>query len=191
MNVLELVAAAEAADPYVDEQDPAVGGAWSISDLGSADWALARLSECEAEAAEIDRQADAAIERIRKRADALKEKAARGEAFFRAKLLLFAETHRDVLLTGKKKSRELVHGRIGWRKKGERLVVQDREALLSWLAAQPVESGLYRVKIEPEMRALSERLKGCGEVPPGCEVEPETETVEIKTEAPEAALVKG
>lgn len=192
-NVLEMIAAGEVPDAfagYEDEQDPSVGGAWIIRDLGSADWALSRVADCQAEAAEIGRQADAAIERIRKRAEQLKEKAARGEAFFRARLLMFAETHRDELLTGKKKSREFVHGRIGWRKKAERLVVSDRDALLAWLAAQPVESGLYRVKLEPEMRALQEAFKSQGILPPGCDHEPETETIDIRTEAPGSALVK-
>jgi phage host-nuclease inhibitor protein Gam len=194
MSVLELINAGEVPDAfagYEDEQDPSVGGGWLIADLGSADWALSRVIECQAEAEEIDRQAEAAIARIRKRAEALKEKAARGEAFFRARLIMFAETHREELLTGKKKSREFVHGRIGWRKKAERLVVKDLKALLAWLATQPVEAGLYRVRLEPELRALQERFKACGEIPAGCDVEPETETVEIKTEAPETALARG
>jgi phage host-nuclease inhibitor protein Gam len=193
-NVLEMITAGEVPDAfagYEDEADPSVGGGWLIRDLGSADWAISRVAECQAEAAEIDRQADAAIERINRRREALKEKAARGEAFFRARLLMFAETHRDEILTGKKRSREFVHGRIQFRKKAERLVVKDREALLAWLATQPVEAGLYRVRLEPELRAIQDRFKTAGEIPPGCEVEPESETVEIKTEAPETALVKG
>jgi phage host-nuclease inhibitor protein Gam len=206
MNVLDLIHTAEtneAAPPlragpmseeiaaYEDEHDPAVRGAWQIDSLGSADWALARLAECEAEAAEIDRQAAATIERVRRRAEELKTKAARGAAFFSYKLMAFAETHRATLLgSGKKKSREFLHGKIGWRKKGGKLVVRDREALCEWLALQPVEAGLYRMKLEPEMRAIQERFKAAGEIPPGCDFEPEYEDIEIKASAPETALAR-
>jgi phage host-nuclease inhibitor protein Gam len=206
-NVLDLIRTAETNEPapplragempealaaYEDEQDPAVRGPWAIDSLGSADWSLSRLAECEAEAAEIDRQAEAAIAKIRKRADELKAKAARGAAFFSYKLLAFAETHRATLLgSSKKKSRDFIHGRIAFRKKGGRLVVKDKDALLAWLATQPVEAGLYRMKLEPEMRAIQEQFKTAGEIPPGCDFEPEFEDVVIEANAPEAALVRG
>lgn len=206
-NVLDLIQTAMTNEPapplragpmseeiaaYEDEHDPAVRGAWQIDSLGSADWALARLAECEAEAAEIDRQAAATIERVRKRAEELKAKAARGAAFFSYKLLAFAETHRATLLgTSKRKSREFIHGRLQFRKKGGRLVVKDKDALCEWLALQPVEAGLYRMKLEPEMRAIQDAFKARGEIPPGCDYEPEFEDIEIKASAPETALAKG
>jgi phage host-nuclease inhibitor protein Gam len=206
MNVLDLIHTAEtneAAPPlragpmseeiaaYEDEHDPAVRGVWQIENPASADFGLLRLSECEAQVTEIERQEAATIERVRRRAEELKSKARRGVNFFTYKLLAYAETHRAALLgTGKRKSREFLHGKITYRKKGGRLVVKDREALCEWLALQPVEAGLYRMKLEPEMRAIQERFKAAGEIPPGCDFEPEYEDIEIKASAPETALAR-
>jgi phage host-nuclease inhibitor protein Gam len=202
MNVLDLVKTAEEMQPaaenlpdeiagYEDAENPEVRGGWAIENLPSADWALARLTECESESDEIDRQAKAAIQRIRTRADELKAKAAKGAGFFRHKLTEYAVRHRaDLLGSGKRKSREFVHGKIAWRSKPERLVVDDPAALEAWLLAQPVEDGLYRMKVEPEMRVLQERLKSGGEVPPGCRIHLEPETITVTAAAPESALAK-
>jgi phage host-nuclease inhibitor protein Gam len=198
-NVLDLIATAETyGEPslpepiatYEDASDPEVRGGWQIETAASVDWALQRLAECEAEAEAVDAQADAAIARINARRDELKARAARGAGFFRFKLTEYAVGHRSALLTGKKKSRDFVHGRLGFRQKGGRLEVRDRDALLAWLAEQPVEDGLYRMKLEPEMKAIQARFKSANEVPPGCEYTPEYEDVVIEAEAPEAALAK-
>jgi phage host-nuclease inhibitor protein Gam len=205
-NALELIATAESMQPaaplhagelppdlatYEDAQDPDVKGPWQIETTGSADWALSRLAECEAEADEIDRQVAAAVEKLKARGEDLKARAARGASFFRYKLLVYAETHRASLLTGKKKSRDFLHGRIGWRKKGGRLAVEDKAALEAWLLAQPIERGLYRMKVEPEMKALQALCSETGEVPPGCGFVPEYEDIVIEASGPEAALAKG
>jgi phage host-nuclease inhibitor protein Gam len=199
-NVLDLIRTAETMAPaaenlpaeiagYEDSENPEVRGAWQIETLQSADWALARLAECEAEAAEIDRQAKAAIERVKARAEDLKAKAGRGANFFRFKLLAYAERHRTAILgAGKKKSRDFMHGKIGWRSKPERLEVENAAELEAWLVAQPVEAGLYRQKIEPEMAELQRRFKENGEIPPGMKIHIEPESIEIKATAPEAAL---
>lgn len=198
-NVLDLINTAEkygapelpeAISAYEDASDPDVRGGWQIETAASVDWALQRLAECAAEAEAVDAQADAAIERINARRAELKERAARGAGFFRFKLTEYATTHRSALLTGKKKSRDFVHGRLGFRQKGGRLEVRDRDALLAWLASQPVEEGLYRMKLEPEMKSIQARFKNTGEIPPGCEFVPEYEDVVIEAEAPEAALAK-
>ena len=57
-----------------------------------------------------------------------------------------------------------------------------------WLLAQPVEAGLYRMKVSPEMRALQDRFKTTGEVPPGMDVVPESESITVEAIAPERAL---
>lgn len=205
-NVLDLIHTAETNPPaaplragsmapevegYEDEQDPAVKGAWAIESLGSADWALSRLADGEAEIAEIERQEAATIARVHKRADELKARAGRLVSFMRYKLLAYAETHRAALITGKKKSRDFIHGRIGWRQKGGRLVVEDKAELEAWLLTQPVEAGLYRFKVEPEIKAIQAQFKADGVIPPGMKFEPEYEDIEIKASGPETALVKG
>lgn len=175
---------------YEDENDPTVKGGWQITSLASADWCLSRLAECDAEAEEIERQAQAAIDRIRHRADSLKARSARGVAYFTYKLAEWAERHRGEILKGKAKSRPFVHGLIGWRKVGGRLVVKDKEALAAWLATQPPESCLYRLKYEPEMDAIQTAFKADGVIPPGMEHESEDDRFYVKSEAPEKALAK-
>lgn len=202
-NVLEMIRTAETMEPapsttelttpaefqgYEDEQDQSVTPAWRIENLQTADWSLRRLAECEAEAAAIDAQYAAAVGALTKRRDDLKAKAERGAGFFRFKLAEYAERERKTLLKGRKKSHDFLHGRIGFRAKAERLEVVNRDALVEWLSAQPIESGLYRVKVEPEVRALQERFKSTGEIPPGMDVTPAEETVQIDAIAPERAL---
>ena len=196
-SVLDLIKTAETLGPAPDAPEvlaydgDEVERGWQIETVTSADWALQRLAECEAEAAEVDRQAEAAIERIRKRAAELKLRASRGAGFFRFKLTEYAETHRSALLgTGKKKSRDFVHGRIGWRQHKGKIVVQDAAALETWLLEQPVEAGLYRTKVEPEKRALTEWFEKTDTLPPGCVYEPGREELTITAVAPEAALAK-
>jgi phage host-nuclease inhibitor protein Gam len=190
LRIGELPADLEA---YEDVENPEVrGGGWKIETIQSADWALARLSELQAEADSIDEQAKAGVARIRARAEALKAKVARGIGYFEFKLLEYAETHRKAMLGGgKKKSRSFIHGTVGWRtkNKGGRLVVEDAKALEAWLVAQPVERGLFRQKIEPELRALQALFADTGEIPPGCNVEEEIDEPYVKVEAPETALV--
>lgn len=194
MSVLELVAAAEAqpfAD-YRDAEDEKVTAAWAIENTVSADWAFERIAAMQREAAELDAQAKAAKARIDAKVAQLKSRIQRGIGFFEFKLLEYAERNRKALLGGgKKKSRSFVHGVLGWKSSPERLVVTDAKALEAWLATQPVESGLYRQTIAPEMKALQALFKEKGEVPPGCDIKPETDEPYVKIDAPEAALVKG
>jgi phage host-nuclease inhibitor protein Gam len=171
-----------------DEAGAALDPNWRIESLQSADWSMRRIAECEAEAAAIDTQFEAAVARLVARRDALKSKAERGATYFRNRVAEYAERERATLLHGRRKSRDLLHGRIGWRSKAERLEVVDKDALVAWLSAQPVESGLYRVKVEPELRALQERFKATGEIPPGCDVKPAEETIAVEAIAPERAL---
>jgi phage host-nuclease inhibitor protein Gam len=199
MNVNALIAVAESMEPalpeeiqgYEDEQDPGVSGRWIIDSRTSADWAMQRMDECAAEADAIDAQYEAALARLKARRDQLVERTNRGSAFFEFKLKEWACRNRASLLNGKAKSIPMLHGVIGWRKKGGNLKVVDAAALEAWLLAQPIEAGLYRMKVEPEMRAIQALFKSLGEIPPGCEVQPEFDDVYVKPEAPETALVRG
>ena len=167
-------------DEYQDDQDPEVRESWSVTDLGSADWALSRVAECEAESEEIEAQRVAAVAAIEARAETLKNRSARGAAFFRMKLAIWAEKNPDMIRQGKKKSRAFLHGSIGTRKKGGKLVVVDRDALVAWIREQPPEKGLFRIKVEPEMAEIQKLYALGGEVPPGTDVDPEREELEIK-----------
>jgi phage host-nuclease inhibitor protein Gam len=168
-----------------------VRGPWLPETLADVDWALRRMAECQAEKDAIDLQEEAAIAAIKARAAVLTTKALRSAAFFEARLLAWADSHRDELGAGKKKSRDFVHGRVGTRHTGGKLVVTDKKALEAWLLAQPIERGLYRYKVEAEMRALQDLFARTGEVPPGTDVSPESDELYVKAELPGATLVKG
>jgi phage host-nuclease inhibitor protein Gam len=178
---IELVQTREV-EEYQDEQDPEVKGPWQITDLGGVDWALSRLGECEQETEEINAQRVAAIAAIEARVEKLQLRAARGAAFFRTKLAIWAENNPDAIRQGKKKSRTFLHGSVGTRKKGGRLVVTDHDALVAWVREQPPEKGLFRIKVEPEMKEIQKLYAFGGEVPPGTDFDPERDEIEIKAE---------
>ena len=203
-NVLDAIHTAETMEPagpldpmppelatYEDAENPEVRGPWRIETIQSADWALARMAELQAEAEQVDAMRDAAIRRIEEKAEAMKAKIARGVSFFGFKLLEYGQRNKKALLGGgKKKSRAFLHGSIGWRtkNKGGRLAVEDAKALEAWLVLQPVDAGFYRQKIEPEMKALQAQFQADGVIPPGCRVEEEIDEPYVKAEAPERAL---
>jgi hypothetical protein len=156
-------------------------GPWMPKTIRDVEWTLARISEAEEDMAEVGAQLDAAITTLKQRGALLTEKAERRAAWFRSLAETWAREHRSEVVRGKAKSREMLSGSIGFRAKAEKLVVVDKEKLAAWLEAQPIESGLYRVKFEPVMAELQALLKSTGEMPPGTDLEPATETIQIKT----------
>lgn len=168
---------------YEDAEDPAVGPTWEVKTLDHADWALSRLGALERERRENEEVAALAKARIDVKLEALNARIERGIRFFASRLEAYATFAKaDLLGGGKKKSRALLHGSLGWRKVPEKLAVKDREALLNWARSQPVESGLLRIKEEPALDELKKHFKTTGEVPPGTEVEPEKEEFIAKAE---------
>jgi phage host-nuclease inhibitor protein Gam len=138
---------------------------WRPKTIQEIEFALECLSESETEINEINSQLAEVIARAEARATHIKGAANRRASFFRACIAQFAEQYRQDFLVGKKKSRDFLSGRVGWRKKGGRLKVEDKDALASWLTGQ--DASLYRVRVEPEMAALQEHARTTGEVPPG------------------------
>jgi phage host-nuclease inhibitor protein Gam len=189
-SIAELTIPPELAT-YEDEENPDVRAGWEIDTIQAADWSLLRKAECEQEVAEAEAMRRAAIAEINRRADVLKAKAQRGADFFDFKLLSWMEKHRASIVHGKKKSRALLNGTVGWRAHPERLVVVDEKALEAWLRDQPVESGLARWKVEPEMKAIQALFAATGEVPPGCETKDAEDVPYTKAEPPTTALAKG
>ncbi|MBN1442850.1 MAG: host-nuclease inhibitor Gam family protein [Planctomycetes bacterium] len=166
---------------YQDEERPEVKIGWSIGSEGEADWAFERIQYLDAHIGAIEEQEKAAIARIQARAAALKEVSNRGVMFFSAALMEYGEREKKALLGGgKKKSRTFLHGTIGWRKKGGKLTWIDEAATLNWAKSRPVEQGLYRVKYELEKKAIQDATKAENIIPPGCELEPETDEVYVK-----------
>lgn len=172
---------AELAELFGDDAVMLAGGAWRIETLADADWALRRCGDLQAELAENEALLAKAVERLEARHSTLAMRIRRGLEFFTAKLREYAEQHRaDLLKGGKRKSRALLNGTLGWRKKGGGLKVLDEAALLDWCRRQPVESGLLRVKEEPALAEVRRHFKESGEVADGCEPEPERDEFEAK-----------
>jgi phage host-nuclease inhibitor protein Gam len=186
----ELTIPPELAD-YEDDAHPEVRAAWEIETIQGADFALLRKAECEQEVAEAEAMRRAAIAEINRRADVLKAKAQRGVDFFEFKLLQWMEKHRASIVHGKKKSRTLINGTVGWRAHPLRLVVADERALEGWLRTRPIDSGLARWKVEPEMKAIQALFSATGEIPPGCETKDAEDAPYTKAEPPTTALAKG
>lgn len=86
-------------------------------------------------------------------------------------------------LFGKAKSRDLPHGRLGWRTKPERIEVEDAAAALAWakgirgITVKSVET----VSVQDLSRAWKEgRVGDPSFVPPGCKVVDASETFYVE-----------
>ena len=169
----DIVAWAERQMEPVEPQDP--GSNWQIENVPDLDWALQRVVEISRE----KEQLVAAHEAYKRRVETLIDKAQRGVAYFEAQIAAYCEKAKPLLLgSGARKSRTFPYGTVGWRHKNSRLVVKDKDALNEWLMKQS-DVSLYRVKVEPEMKALQEHFRTQGVIPPGMEVQEEGESFYI------------
>jgi phage host-nuclease inhibitor protein Gam len=166
---------------YVDEE---LGQAWSVKSLDGADWALKRIADLQAEVDENNRILEEHLAYNRMKTDALNAKVQRGIDFFTWHVKLWANENKDILLRGgKKKSRSLLHGTIGWRRKGGGVKVTDEGLLLKWAQTQPVELGFVRITEEPAIKAIKawvEKSEELEAMPPGLAVNEATDELEIK-----------
>jgi phage host-nuclease inhibitor protein Gam len=189
MDAADIQRAAEAT--YEDATDPAVRDGWAIQDIGSLEWAMSRIADLQEEQAENEVALAEAHKRLDARAAQLQANVNKGLFFFRAEVLRYMEAHKAELLKGgRRKSRSMLHGIIGWRSAGGRLKVTDKDALATWLMQQPVELGLARIKVEPEMRALQDYCRSANIIPPGTELEPEREVAFVNAISPGTTLAK-
>lgn len=189
MDALELTPQPGEID-YQDENYPDIRTGWQIEDLGALGWALERLGEIQGEIAQIDALRLQAIARIEARAATLAARAKAGGAFLESAVFSYMNRARKELLGGgKKKSRSLPTGTIGWRAKAAQIVMVDEAAAMEWAKSQPVEDDILRVKLEINKKILNDRFKATGEVPPGFDIAPEEETPYVKAEVPALALV--
>jgi phage host-nuclease inhibitor protein Gam len=170
----ELVASeSEALEPIADT--------WAIANLSDLNWALERMAAAEAQMAENAALAAEAHARIDARLASINHGPSRAIDYFSAQIRIYAESHRAELLKGgKKKSRDLPGGTIGWKKTGGTLVVENADEALAWAKAQPLEANLTRVKVELSKSGLNAHFKANGEIPPGCVLTEESEELQIK-----------
>jgi phage host-nuclease inhibitor protein Gam len=148
---------------------------------------LRRLAELQRTVDENNEVLKASIERLKERTKRLNAQAERGVGFFSGALREYAEANRAELLGGgKKKSRGLPSGDIGWKAVPEKVTVLDEAVAIAWARSQPVESELLRIKEEVNKPALAAHFKETGEVPPGCDVSPAREEFVVKPAAIES-----
>jgi phage host-nuclease inhibitor protein Gam len=171
----------EEAPAYVDAENEAVRDGWRIDNIDSLNWALERLGHLERQrdenAAIVERRI--ALEKLR--LEKLNASLERGIAFFESQITAYAQQNRDALLgKGKKKTRDLPHGSVGWKKVPAKAVLKDEAALLEWAKAQPIEEGWVRTKEEPAWELIKAHVEKTGEELPGTEYQSEDEKVVIK-----------
>lgn len=162
-------------------EDTPEGSDWKCDNLEKADWALKRLGEIYEEVAVNEAIAEKHIWSVTERLKRVNAPLTKSVEFFRSVLVEFAESHRDEIVRGKKKTRELIHGKLSFRTKPGRLKVVDDAALLAWARARPVEEGLVRIKEEVCLREVQEHAEKEQFLPPGMEWEPESQSIEVKT----------
>jgi phage host-nuclease inhibitor protein Gam len=178
---LPIIEAALATQEPVDPDALAREGAWGIKplDLSGYEFAFRCAGESQAAVAswqEAARQAHAAIDAR------LAELVAREEpriTFFLGRIAEAAARDKDVLLLGKKRSREFLAGKVAWRKKSARLVIEDRAALMDFLTKDG-DPALVRVKYEPEIKAIQARFEKDGVLLPGTSFESEKDEMTVE-----------
>lgn len=179
----EVATPAEAEAPYVDAEEPAVRtGEWRIQALADLDWAMKRRGELEAMQRANDALFKETVERLKLRLERLNKPLQNGVAFFTAAIHAYVITHRTELIgTGRKKSRALLYGTVGFRKSGGGLEVKDADALLAWARTQPVELGYVRITEAPALAEIKRAHKASGELFPGTDLAPESEEFYVKS----------
>lgn len=149
-----------------------------ILTLEDADYVLEMISTLRRQVEENERVEAASIARIKARTELLNAPLGKRIGHFEATLRAWAEANRERLLSGKAKSRKLHHGQIGWRKSGGGLVVVDEAMALGW--ARLNSPGAVRTREEIDKAALKAVFRSSGEIPLGCDVEPERDEFFVK-----------
>ena len=157
---------------------------WRIKGPDDRVFAMDVLAKAAREKARDQATYDAAKARIDAWLAARNEAIDTGIAYVRAEMERDATVHRAELVKGRSKTIDLPNGTISWRKTGGRLVVTDKDALAAWCVEEGPDTGLYRVRAEAELTKVQALFKVTGVIPPGCEFEPEVESISIKPSTP-------
>ena len=180
MNPTDLVTAAAAAQEPLEADAIVEKGAWAPQTIRDVEWALECVAESEAEVAEIDGQLADLVARATARAETLKARAQGRIDYMKGRVAEFAVANRADLLVGKAKSRNFLSGKVGFRKRGGKLKVEDKKALEVWLSTQ--DPRFFRVTLAAEMAELQKQFAQDGVVPPGCTFESERDEVYVEAE---------
>ena len=157
---------------------------WRIKGPDDRVFAMDVLAKAAREKARDQATYDAAKTRIDAWLAARNEAIDTGIAYVKAEMERDATVHRAELVKGRSKTIDLPNGTISWRKTGGRLVVTDKDALAAWCVECGPDLALYRVRTEAEMAKVQQAFRVSGVIPPGCEYEPEIESITIKPSQP-------
>lgn len=159
---------------------------FEITDLSSLNWALRKLAAIEAKKAEVNKLADAEIERIESYRTRELEGLQRSEDFFKSLIAEYAVRRR--LEDPKFKSESTPYGRIGFRKQQPKWHYNDEEVTTFLEKEHP---DLIRVKKEPIKNEIKARFKVTddgkvyddnGQEVPGIKVEFLPDTLDVKVD---------
>lgn len=120
---------------------------------------------------ELERYAEAEraeIARVQSRYDAVKSRVMKHITAIEQQLAIVAEG----LEYGKKKSRILGNGSVGFRAVPERLSITDSVVLVGWAGQHAPELVRKEVKLSVPQAAAKEYFTSTGEIPEGCELVP-------------------
>ena len=153
------------------DAEPEVPEAFRVQDEDSANWVVRKINEARGRA-----------ERVKAWAKKEQERAAKEEDFFLRRFGPELEAWTRSQLTGKKKSIPLPGGTVGFRKKAERLIVDDDRAIVAWAKQAHPELVVTVVKESVPAVDLNALLKRTGEVPPdaAAHIEPEADQFYVK-----------
>lgn len=147
----------------------------TIEDVEKAlEWA----GEAEREIAEVQARLDAHLAAVRQRALTMTDQPNRRLNGLTARVEAWAEAHRSEVVRGKSKTRQLLTGSISFRATPEKVVIKDEAAFLAWAQAERLD--LVVAKVVPDKKALNAYFAKSGEIPPGCDVEPASESITVK-----------
>jgi phage host-nuclease inhibitor protein Gam len=158
--------------------------AWRIEDRPTLEWAMSILARGDQEGEAIREEFRAVRARLDAKEAELLKRNENATVWIRSAAEEYARSHKkDLVVRGQ--TAHLVHGEISWRKSGEKVEIEDNAAALAWCIAQAHDSGLTRVKVEIDKKALSSHVLSTGEIPPGVAIVPPTETITLKPASPE------
>lgn len=135
-----------------------------VTDRASANWVLRKLAECDQDEAAIRDMADQELNALQTRVKKLLEPIERRRQFFTEAYVPQVEEWAKSELEGKKeKSIGLIHGKVGFRKQPESVIIADEKAVIDYLESNPDidTSEAIRVKkevVKPYLKDFLQRL---------------------------------
>lgn len=135
-----------------------------------ANWLIRKITELRARQARMRDTKSAADAEIRS--------AKKSETFLLERFGAELEAWMRPQLSERKKSVQLLEGRVGFRKRAAHIFVTDEEAAIAW--AREFAPELVNVSFSLRKADLQTQFEQSGEVPPGCAFEAESEVLNIK-----------